>query len=76
MISRPTHVSRYGLHNTMPAFRNLEGPGSELSLKEFRETNPGVKDSDLQHLTDVERELIIRWMLRDYRPIFGGAPIR
>jgi quinol-cytochrome oxidoreductase complex cytochrome b subunit/mono/diheme cytochrome c family protein len=76
MIMRPMHPTRYGEKNRMPAFRNIEGPGSELALKEFRESNPGVKDQEILPLTDLERELIIRWMLRDYRPIYGGAPIR
>ena len=26
-------------------------------------------------LTEVDRELIIRWLLKDYRVIFGGEPI-
>ena len=76
MIMRPGHATRYGDKNLMPAFRNLEGTGSEFHLQEFREGNPNTKDGDIQHLSDVEREAIIRWMLRDYRPIYGGAPIR
>ena len=27
------------------------------------------------HLSDIDRELIIRWLLRDYRVVFGGEPI-
>lgn len=81
MIMRPMHPRHYGERNRfpdfrMPAFRPLEGPGSELSMKEFRETNADVKDSEIQHLTDIERELIIRWILRDYRPVYGGATIQ
>ncbi len=73
MIMRPMHGSRYGEKNNMPAFRDQEAPGA---LKEFRDLNPTVTDKQIQFLTDVERELIIRWMIRDYRPVFGGAPIR
>jgi quinol-cytochrome oxidoreductase complex cytochrome b subunit/mono/diheme cytochrome c family protein len=29
----------------------------------------------VSQLTDVERELIIRWISRDYRVVFGGSPI-
>ena len=43
-------------------------------MKEYQETNPNSK-TPILHLPDVERELIIRWMLRDYRPIFGGSPM-
>src|SRR6185503_19541941 len=57
MIMRPGHSSRYGEKNTMPTFRNLEGPGSELSLQEFRQTTPTTKDNEIVHMPDVEREL-------------------
>jgi len=72
MIMRPGHVSRYRDRNLMPAFRNKEGPGSEILFDEFREAN---KDVSIIELSDIEREMIIRWILRDYRPVFGGAPI-
>jgi hypothetical protein len=78
MIMSPGHKARYGDNNLMPAFRNTDGAGAELSLKEFRETNPppaGVKEIPIQHLSDVDREMIIRWILRDYRPVFGGTTI-
>jgi hypothetical protein len=26
-------------------------------------------------LSDIDRELIIRWLLKDYRVVFGGEPI-
>ncbi len=76
MIMRPGHATRYGEKNLMPAFRNLEGAAAMFHLQEFREGNPLAKEGDILHLSDVEREAIIRWMLRDYRPIYGGAPIR
>jgi len=76
MIMSPGHKDRYGDRNLMPAFRNMDGPGSELSLQEFREANPNTKDHQIQHLSDIERELIIRFMQRDYRAIYGGLPIR
>lgn len=75
MIMRPGHSSRYGKLNEMPAFRNVEGPGSEVFNLEFRETNPGLPENMILHLSDIEREMIIRWMLRDYRPIYGGTTI-
>lgn len=71
MIMNPGHKTRYKT-NYMPAFRNLDGPGSEISVQELQDT---AKGTEVQHLPDIERELIIRWILRDYRPVFGGAPI-
>jgi ubiquinol-cytochrome c reductase cytochrome b subunit len=75
MIMRPGHKSRYGERNLMPAFRPKDGVGAEIGLQEFRETNEKTPDKMIQELSDVDRELIIRWILRDYRPVYGGAPI-
>jgi hypothetical protein len=44
-------------------------------LQEFRETHKDTKENTIQHLSDVEREMIIRWILRDYRPVYGGTII-
>jgi ubiquinol-cytochrome c reductase cytochrome b subunit len=74
MIMAPGHKTRHKA-NFMPAFRNLDGPGSEVLLQEFREANKDTPENMIQHLSDIEREMIIRWILRDYRPIYGGAPI-
>ena len=75
MIMSPGHKTRYGKRNLMPTFRNLDGPGSEIHLQELRETNKDTKENAILDLPDVEREMIIRWTLRHYRPVFGGAPI-
>jgi hypothetical protein len=85
---------RYGARNTMPAFRDLEGPTAELTklelhqakallLKEILDDDPEA-DKKRQAineatkkvaLNDIDRELIIRWLLKDYRVVFGGEPI-
>lgn len=75
MIMRPGHESRYAHRNLMPSFRNMDGPGTEVHMQEFRESDKLTKDNMIQQLSDVEREMIIRWMLRDYRPVFGGEGI-
>ncbi|HLN26815.1 MAG TPA: cytochrome b N-terminal domain-containing protein [Gemmataceae bacterium] len=72
MILAPYQPLRYGEKNQMPAFRNLEGPGGEIVRMEVSEKNPSTK---LTQLGDVDRELIIRWLLKDYRVVFGGEPI-
>ncbi|MBM4072590.1 MAG: cytochrome B6 [Planctomycetes bacterium] len=72
MIMSPGHAKRYGDKNTMPAFRNLESPGAEVHEMLFREIDPkGV----VVNMSDIDRELIIRWMTRDHRVIFGGNTI-
>lgn len=73
MIMSPGHKTRYKV-NYMPAFRNIDGPGSEVAMQEFRETTK-MPDAMILPLSDLDRELIIGWMLREYQPIFGGAPI-
>jgi quinol-cytochrome oxidoreductase complex cytochrome b subunit/cytochrome c2 len=75
MIMRPGHDTRYGKKNQMPAFRDRDGPGAEIHFDEFRRTNKETPENRILHLPDVEREMIIRWMLRDYRPVFGGTTI-
>jgi quinol-cytochrome oxidoreductase complex cytochrome b subunit/mono/diheme cytochrome c family protein len=72
MVMAPDHAARYGERNEMPAFRNLDGPGSEVTRLEFSERNPKTK---LQSLSDVQRELIIRWLVSDDHVVFGGEPV-
>jgi mono/diheme cytochrome c family protein len=87
---------RYGSHNTMPAFRDLEGPTSALARHEARRVRElllkqqlvarNIKEDDPQAqdlkteseaairlvpLSDLDRGLIIRWLLHDYRVVFG-----
>jgi ubiquinol-cytochrome c reductase cytochrome b subunit len=55
----------------------------ELLLKEIADDDAQADQKRTQideatrlvHLSDIERELIIRWLLRDYRVVFGGEPI-
>jgi mono/diheme cytochrome c family protein len=71
MIVAPGHPKRHGANNKMTAFRNDQGPGSEILLRELAET-AGEKYSPL---SDVDRELIIRFMVGDNRAVFFGRPI-
>lgn len=72
MLMSPGHAKRYGEKNTMPAFRNLDAPGADVHEAMFREIDPkGV----VINMSDIDREMIIRWMTRDYRVIFGGKTI-
>jgi quinol-cytochrome oxidoreductase complex cytochrome b subunit/mono/diheme cytochrome c family protein len=71
MIVAPEHPMRHGKKNKMPAFRNDQGPGAEIFLRELAE----VAGEKYTPLSDVDRELIIRFALHDDRLVFFGQPI-
>jgi ubiquinol-cytochrome c reductase cytochrome b subunit len=90
MIMAPGSPRRYGPHNVMPAFRDLEGPAggvTTLDAQQLKDTFLEQAGDDekkklqieastrLMHLGDVDRELIVRWLLGDDRAVFGGDPI-
>lgn len=88
MIMAPAHSKRYGLTNTMPAFRDLDGPAGAVVKEELNQIkdlllrgNKKLQPEDIEkahrvvHLNDLDRELILRWILRDGRLVFGGEPI-
>src|SRR5438067_1935181 len=94
MLMMPAHSSRYGIKNSMPAFRDLEGPTAAVTRVELRDAREArlkeiepndsraeAKKSQIDaasrvlHLSDIDRELIVRWLLNDYRPVLGGDPI-
>jgi ubiquinol-cytochrome c reductase cytochrome b subunit len=90
MIMAPSSPLRYGLRNTMPAFRDLEGsagPVTALDTQRMKDMlleqagddekkKQGVEAATrMMQLGDIERELVIRWLLSDDRTVFGGEPI-
>jgi quinol-cytochrome oxidoreductase complex cytochrome b subunit/mono/diheme cytochrome c family protein len=90
MIMSPNSPSRYGARNGMPAFLDLEGSNAEFTLdnlKRLKEADLNEAGDDAKkkkaieeahtrtQLSDLERELIIRWLLNDDRIVFGGEPI-
>jgi mono/diheme cytochrome c family protein len=75
MILAPGHKSRHGDKNAMPAFRPLDGPGTEIALQEFLDSNPGFPKDKILELSDMDRELIVRFVTRDFRVVFGGDTI-
>jgi ubiquinol-cytochrome c reductase cytochrome b subunit len=62
MIMSPNHSKRYPATNEMPAFRGDDSPAGELLRQEFRDANPNVP---VNPLSDMDRELIIRWLVGD-----------
>lgn len=76
MILAPNHPSRFGEANQMPAFRDFKAPGGDIRRAEFNELyNKGESKTLVNELSDVDRELIIRFMTGDNRAVFGGSPI-
>jgi quinol-cytochrome oxidoreductase complex cytochrome b subunit/mono/diheme cytochrome c family protein len=71
MIVAPAHPMRHGAKNKMTAFRNDQGPGAEILLQELAQ----VAGDKFSPLSDVDRELIIRFILHDNRMVFFGRPI-
>jgi ubiquinol-cytochrome c reductase cytochrome b subunit len=80
MILAPAHESRYGKYykdaegrkGLMPAFADPDSPGA---LHALHERNPGLPDSMVVQLGDIEREAVIRFLVRDFRVVFGGTTI-
>src|SRR5262249_45202699 len=89
MVMAPSSPSRYGARNGMLPFRALEGPAAEFTLENLKrlkeaDLNEAGEDAKkkkeveeahkLIRLSDLDRELIIRWLLNDDRVVFGGEP--
>ena len=90
MIMSPNHPLRYGSNNRMPAFRDLEGVDGDVKRAELERIKKTLEEAAgddekkkkqveestrVVNLSDIDRELIIRWLLQDYRVVFGGEPI-
>jgi hypothetical protein len=74
----------------MPAFRDLEGVDGAVKRAELERIKKTLEEAagddekkkkaveestKVVNLSDIDRELIIRWLLQDYRVVFGGEPI-
>lgn len=94
MILSPDHPLRYGNKNTMPLFRDVEGPTGTFTRQELEWTKnllskeipddaadaadkrKAIEEARrLIHLSDADRELIIRFMLNQKHVVFGGTPV-
>jgi ubiquinol-cytochrome c reductase cytochrome b subunit len=82
MIMAPDHVTRYGNRNKMPAFRNFDAVTFDID-KLFFDDLFNAPDANGQkppprpmtNLSDANREVLIRWLTRDHRAVFGGTEI-
>jgi ubiquinol-cytochrome c reductase cytochrome b subunit len=67
---------------TAEVARQDVGLSKELLLKQIADDDPQAdakrqaveQAAHMVHLSDIDRELIIRWILKDYRVVFGGEP--
>jgi ubiquinol-cytochrome c reductase cytochrome b subunit len=90
MIMNPASGLKYADKNRMPAFRDLTSPSAPVTedlfrhekaalLKDAKEDKDKVKQIEESHkvfdLSDLERELIIRFVTGDGRVVFGGEAI-
>jgi quinol-cytochrome oxidoreductase complex cytochrome b subunit/mono/diheme cytochrome c family protein len=75
MIRAPGSRHMYGGSNKMPAFRDLESPGGVLEMEEYRDSVAADSKVTFTQLSNVEREVLIRYLSRDDRVVFGGQPI-
>ncbi len=76
MIMDPASPARYGKNNEMTAFRNETGPAAAQLLAEFMDLHQKNDTKiNVTALSDIDRELIIRWLLHDDRVVFGGQSI-
>jgi ubiquinol-cytochrome c reductase cytochrome b subunit len=75
MIMAP-HL-RYFDKNRMTAFRDLDSQTADLTKEQFKlETKDLPEEAKkLSNMSDLDRELIVRWLTKDYRVVFGGQPI-
>jgi len=76
LVMDPANPSRYGKNNQMPAFRIGAGPGADILRQEFlqRHEKNDIK-INVTDLSDIDRELIIRWLTHDDRVVFGGKTV-
>lgn len=77
MMLSPHGEKRYGKNNRMPIFRSLDGPLAGFTRDQLRQETKELPDEakKVNHLDDIDRELIIRWIIRDFRVVFGGQTI-
>src|SRR5262249_1319336 len=90
MIMAPANPSKYNANNRMPGFRDTTNPAAPVLEEPFAQRKAAAiaaagddarkkADAEAAHkmipLSDLDRELIIRFVLKDDRVVFGGEPI-
>lgn len=76
MIRSPDHPKLYGENNRMPAFRDLTSLTIDAEKAEYAAfVGKELKTIQFGHLSDVHREILVRYLTGDPQLIFGGTPI-
>jgi ubiquinol-cytochrome c reductase cytochrome b subunit len=75
MLMAPDNPMRYGERNTMPAFRDLGSVSAEVQKAEIEMYKTEKHTPTIADLSEVDREVLIRWLMHDPRAVFGGTPI-
>jgi ubiquinol-cytochrome c reductase cytochrome b subunit len=75
MIMTPDSPLRYGTKNKMPAFRDPDSVSFEVQKAELEQYRTDDHAPSLAQLSEVNREVLIRWLTHDPRAVFGGTPI-
>ena len=75
MLMAPDNPMRYGDRNTMPAFRDLNSASADVQKADVDMYKTDDHTPTIADLSEVDREVLIRWLTHDPRAVFGGAPI-
>jgi mono/diheme cytochrome c family protein len=75
MVMAPDSPIRYGERNTMPAFRDLNAVSAEVQKADVDMYKTKDHAPTIADLSEVDREVLIRWLMHDPRAVFGGTPI-
>jgi mono/diheme cytochrome c family protein len=75
MLLAPSHPWRYGDRNTMPAFRDFNSVSFDAQKAEVEMYKTDTHTPAIDELSEVDREVLIRWLMHDPRAVFGGTPI-
>ena len=68
----------YGKKNAMPAFRDFNSVSIDVQKSEvnlYADLIKAENPTTINELSEVDREVLIRWLTNDHRAVFGGTPI-
>ncbi|HEX3314093.1 MAG TPA: cytochrome b N-terminal domain-containing protein [Gemmataceae bacterium] len=75
MLMAPDNPMRYGDRNAMPAFRDFNSVSADVQKAEIDMYKAEKHTPTIADLSEVDREVLIRWLTHDPRAVFGGGPI-
>ena len=78
MIMAPGSQVRFGKKNAMPAFRDFNSVSIDVQKSEvnlYADLIKAENPTTINELSEVDREVLIRWLTNDHWAVFGGTPI-